>query len=240
MKTPARFLMVLFATAAVVVAAWQVRPGAGSEAADAALVTTPAAAVSPLPVAGVSGAADPGTTMVVVDESPTDAFGRDVWPDDSSDADSVESSAESGSGNDQSPEEATPADGYVSAAPLNIETREFDDANDNPQSTQALDCWSYISEEIRRDEAGLIDWDALDTYIELSEDDYTNLDVEFVSFDEAMLADGDRPNFAGMSGPVDVGSLDVVRLLAVTDRCWELGVYEQIAESIYTELYADE
>ena len=234
-----RSAMVGVVSAAIVIAAWNVRPGSdepGPEAAavEVAVVTTDTSA------SAVDEPSTPTTSdqsMAVADDAAELAERRDdVFGDEPTDVDDdstpVATAVLPGEPLDAA---ATPVAGFLSAAPLDI------DPSTSGESTivhaaARTDCQIYFDEEWRRDEAGLIDWDALYAEEEFSEEELELLPLDLPAVGETgVLAPRERPVLVDMGGPVDVTELPVERLLWVTERCWEAGLYPEGFEEFVDE-----
>ena len=227
-----RSAMVGVVSAAIVIAAWNVRPGSDEPAPDGtavevAVVTTDTSA----------SAVDEPSTPTTSDQSIADADDAaelaerrdDVFGDEPTDVDDDDSTPVATAVLPGEPLEAaaTPVAGFLSAAPLDI------DPSTSGESTivhaaARTDCQIYFDEEWRRDEAGLIDWDALYAEEEFSEEELELLPLDLPAVGETgVLAPRERPVLVDMGGPVDVTELPVERLLWVTERCWEAGLYPE-------------
>ena len=225
-----RSAMVGVVSAAIAIAAWNVRPGSDEPAPDAAAVEVAVAVVTS------SSTVDEPSTPTTSDQSIADADDAaelaerrdDVFGDEPTDVDDdstpVATAVLPGEPLDAA---ATPVAGFLSAAPLDI------DPSTSGESTivhaaARTDCQIYFDEEWRRDEAGLIDWDALYAEEEFSEEELELLPLDLPAVGETgVLAPRERPVLVDMGGPVDVTELPVERLLWVTERCWEAGLYPE-------------
>jgi hypothetical protein len=103
------------------------------------------------------------------------------------------------------------------------------DATETSSSTDTTDaeptCHAELAELDRRDEAGSIDWEA----IEGSEEEPTEQELESVMIDRdpfpgEVAAEGQRPTFPDFPDRLDVATLSDRELVEAVDICYEVGL----------------
>ncbi len=121
-----------------------------------------------------------------------------------------------------SSDDAAPADQDATHPPAT-------DTSDNTDATGADDaegmCRAELAELDRRDEAGMIDWEAFED----PEEEPTERELESVTitgdpFTGDVLADGERPTFPDFPDRLDVAGLSDVELVEAVDICYEVGL----------------
>jgi hypothetical protein len=86
-------------------------------------------------------------------------------------------------------------------------------------------CRAEVAELDRRDEAGMVDWDAIEgDEEEPTEQELDSVMVEREPFPGEVAADGERPTYPDFPDRLDVARLSDVELVEAVDTCYEIGV----------------
>jgi hypothetical protein len=105
-------------------------------------------------------------------------------------------------------------------------TTEATEASPATGTTEAESmCRRVLTELDRRDEAGTIDWEA----IEAPDEEPTEQELESVTIDREVfpadvVAEGERPAFPDFPDRLDVALLRDVELVEAVDTCYEIGL----------------
>lgn len=233
MNATVRSAMVGASSAAIVIAAWVARPGGDDAVAVASVVADTTVPVTTPAPADASRPDDP----VVIESVADDESSASAVPVDASAGDaSIEAPTGVAQGSvltatpmSLGPEllpAAQPVVGSLSAAPLDIDADTVGIGGEPEAALGRTDCQAYADEEWRRDELGLIDWEAME-YVELTEEQIEARPLELPRYETGVAAPWDEQTFVDMGAPMAIEDLPTGRLLEVTSRCWEGGFFDE-------------
>lgn len=95
----------------------------------------------------------------------------------------------------------------------------------DPGATEATTCHREQAELDRRDEAGTIDWEAIEgPDEELTDEELASVTIERDPFPGDVAADEERPTFPDFPDRLDVATLSDAELVAAVDICYEVGL----------------
>ena len=98
-------------------------------------------------------------------------------------------------------------------------------AEASPPAGAASMCRRVLTELDRRDEAGAIDWEAVEGLDEEpTDEELESVTIERAGFPAGVVAEGERPTFPDFPGRLDVALLSEVELVEAVDTCYEIGL----------------